>query len=128
MKQITTILLASLVFLQPFSKIWIVVDFRLNQDYIAQNLCVKKEIKDNDCRGRCQLCERLDKATKEEQKQAPTSVKDKAEVLYYHDLSAFDFLIQAIFYQKQNLSNYHSDFYASSSISDIFRPPQLNLI
>ncbi|QNR23267.1 hypothetical protein [Croceimicrobium hydrocarbonivorans] len=35
------------------SIVW--MQFEVQQDYYATQLCVKKEIKDNDCQGHCQL-------------------------------------------------------------------------
>jgi hypothetical protein len=128
LKQITTILLALLIFLQPFSKLWIVVSFKFNQESIAKTLCVKKEIKKNTCQGKCYLKKQLDKADEKEQKQAPTNTKEKVEVLYCYTQMPFDFLKQVVFYEKQSLGNYNTGFYISSFISDIFRPPKLNLI
>jgi hypothetical protein len=128
LKQVTTIILALLIFLQPFSKIWIVVSFKFNQESIAKTLCVKKEIKNNTCQGKCHLKKQLDKADEEEQKQTPTNTKEKVEVLYYHLQTPFYFFKQTIFYEKQSLGNYNTGFYISSFISDIFRPPKLILI
>jgi hypothetical protein len=128
LKQVTTIILALLIFLHPFSKVFIYVSFKINQDVIAKTLCVKKEIKNNCCQGKCHLKKQLDKADEEEQKQAPTNTKEKLEVLYCSIQKPFDFLKQTVFYKKQSLGNYNTGFYISSFISDIFRPPKLNLI
>jgi hypothetical protein len=62
LKQIVTILLATLILLQPFSKICIYVSFKINQDRIAKTLCVQKEIKNNCCKGKCHLEKELKKA------------------------------------------------------------------
>lgn len=128
MKQVTTILLALLIFLQPLSKIWIVVSFKINQDIIAKTLCIKKEIKGNTCQGKCHLKKQLDKADEEEQKQAPTNQKDKYEVLYCHFAKPYDFLKYTDIYLSKINSAYENSFHTSSFITDIFRPPKLNLI
>ena len=128
MKQITTFILALLIFLQPFSKIWIVVSFKINQDSIAKTLCVKKEVKNNTCQGKCHLKKQLEKADEEEQKQAPTNTKEKVEVLYCQNQTPFDFLKVTVFYENQTLNNYDFDFYSTSFITDIFRPPKTILI
>lgn len=128
MKQITTFILALLIFLQPFSKIWIVVSFKINQDKIAKTLCVKKEIENNTCQGKCHLKKQLEKADEEEQKQAPTNTKEKVEVLYCQNQTPFDFLKVTVFYENQTLNNYDFDFYSTSFITDIFRPPKTILI
>lgn len=116
-----------LIFLQPFSKIWIFVSFKINQENIAKTLCVKKEVKNNTCQGKCHLKKQLDKA-EEEQKQVPTNTKEKVESLYCHNQLPFDFLKQTVFDEKQSLNRYRTDFFISYFITDIFRPPKLNLI
>ena len=128
MKQVTTILLALLIFLQPFSKMWIYVSFKINQDNIAKTLCVKKEVKNNTCQGKCHLKKQLDKADKEEQKQAPTAQKEKYEVLYCFSAKQFDFLKYADTYLSKLNAGYENSFHTSSFITDIFLPPKLNLI
>jgi hypothetical protein len=128
LKQVTTILLALLIFLQPFSKIWIVVSFKINQESIAKTLCVKKEIKGNTCQGKCHLKKQLDKADEEEQKQTPTAQKDKYEVLFCHFTKSNDFLKYTDIYQCKLNSTYENSFHTSSFITDIFRPPKTSLI
>ena len=128
MKQGLTILLALLIFLQPFSKVWIHISFKINQDKIAKTLCVKKEIENNTCQGKCHLKKQLEKADEEEQKQAPTNTKEKVEVLYFQNQTPFDFLKVTVFYENQTLNNYDFDFYSTSFITDIFRPPKTILI
>ena len=128
MKQGLTILLALLIFLQPFSKVWIHISFKINQDKIAKTLCVKKEIENNTCQGKCHLKKQLEKADEEEQKQAPTNTKEKVEVVYCQNQTPFDFLKVTVFYENQTLNNYDFDFYSTSFITDIFRPPKTILI
>ena len=70
----------------------------------------------------------LDKADEDEQKETPSNAKEKVEVLYCHNQIPFDFLKQTVFYEIRSLGKYKSNFYASSFITDIFRPPKLILI
>ncbi len=126
MKQVITFLLALLVFLQPFSKIWIVVCFKINQNSIAKTLCVKREIKGNTCKGKCHLKKQLEKANKEEQKQTPTSSKVKIESLYSQRQKHFDFL-NILLFENIHFDKYKSYFYPSTFIADIFRPPNYKL-
>jgi hypothetical protein len=107
---------------------WIYVSFKINQDSIAKTLCVKKEVKNNGCQGKCHLKKQLENADKEEQKQAPTNTKDKVEVWFCHQQKPFDFKKQNSYYEKQSTGKYKPDFYVTSFITDIFRPPKLNLI
>jgi hypothetical protein len=128
LKQGLTILLALLIFLQPFSKVYIYASFKINQDKIAKTLCVKKEIKNNCCQGKCHLKKQLDEADKQEQKQTPQNLKEKVEVLFCQTQTPFDYLKVTLFNENQTLGSYVCDFYSSSFITDIFRPPKLNLI
>jgi hypothetical protein len=128
LKQGLTILLALLIFLQPFSKVYIYVSFKINQDKIAKTLCVKKEIENNTCQGKCHLKKQLAEADKQEQKQTPQNLKEKVEILYCQTQPPFGFLKATLFYKNQSLNNYECDFYSSSFITDIFRPPKTSLI
>jgi hypothetical protein len=103
----------------------IYVSFKINQDTIAKTLCIKKEIKENTCQGKCQLKKALEKSDEEQQKQIPSFLKNKAEVLYCHNQNFFDFTAPILFYQSQLQSTYKSTFYISSEIQKIFRPPKL---
>jgi len=114
--------------LQPFSKIWIVVSFKINLESIAKTLCVKKEVENNTCQGKCHLKKQLDKADEEEKKQAPTNTKEKVEVLYCHTQTPFHFKMRNAFFEKHCLGKYKPDFYSTSFITDIFRPPKFSLI
>lgn len=107
---------------------WIIVSFKINQDSIAKTLCVKKEIKNNTCQGKCHLKKQLDKVNEEEQKQAPTSQKEKAEVLFCHTHKPYDFWEFADLYLSKLNASYQNNFYNYSYITDIFRPPTINLI
>jgi len=107
---------------------WVFVSFKINQDNIAKTLCVKKEIKNNTCQGKCHLKKQLDKADEEEQKQAPTTQKEKYEVFYCYSAKQFDFLKYVDTYLSKLNAGYENSFHASSFITDIFRPPKLNLI
>lgn len=120
--------MALLIFVQPFSKVWIVVYFKFNQENIAITLCVKKEIKNNTCQGKCHLKKQLEKADEEEQKQSPKNTKEKVEVLYCHFAKPYDlFKLCDTYLSKLNVG-YENSFHTSTFITDIFRPPKLNLI
>ena len=124
MKQTISIFLIFVFILQLFSKVWIFIDFKINQNYIVNNLCVKKEIKNNDCKGHCQLCKRLDKADKDEQKQIPQTLKEKQEILYCFQPNGFCLKRPFFFNQKSSLNSQYCRAFSASHISDIFRPPQ----
>ncbi|RYY66803.1 MAG: hypothetical protein EOO12_03135 [Chitinophagaceae bacterium] len=55
MKRLLVPILMLLVLLQSFGKWIILAEFRLNRDYIAQNLCENRQRPQLKCNGRCQL-------------------------------------------------------------------------
>jgi hypothetical protein len=80
------------------------------------------------CNGKCYLSEQLKKVEEQEEKQAPTNKKERLEVVYYYVTSAFEFPVHTdCFVSKVNPACV-GEFYTSSFIADIFRPPKLNLI
>ncbi len=80
-KQLFVILITVGILLQSFSKVFILCNFQANRDYISKNLCVKKEIKNNTCNGKCHLKKQLKEDEKKEK--APAGfLKDLSEVLY----------------------------------------------
>jgi hypothetical protein len=114
--------------LQPLSKVWIFVSFKINQDYIVKNLCENRAKPKMHCNGQCQLMKKLKQADKEEEKQTPQTIKERLEVLYCHNLTnlnvnrLFDFEVK-----KQSFFGYKFQ-YCSSYLTEIFRPPKFNLI
>jgi hypothetical protein len=60
------------------------VNFKINQDYIANNLCVKKAEPDNCCKGKCQLEKELIETEKES---TPKQLKEKFEENFLTDHS-----------------------------------------
>lgn len=55
--------------LQTFSKWFVLLEFQVNQDYIAKNLCVNRAKPSCCCRGKCYLQKKM--AADESQQQAP---------------------------------------------------------
>ena len=128
MKNIVVIFLSLLFLLQPFSKVWIYVSFKINQDYIAKNLCENRAKPILKCNGKCQLMKKLKQADKDEEKQTPQTIKEKLELLYCHNQvnfnvsQKFDFEVK-----KQSFFGYKFQDYSSYQAT-IFRPPIFNLI
>ena len=67
MRIATSIFLILIVSLVSFQEATFYAFFKLNQDYIAKNLCVEKEVKESKCKGHCQLTKML-----EENKEIPS--------------------------------------------------------
>ena len=65
--------------LQQFSKLFVMAGFELKRDYIAQNLCVKRNIPNNKCKGNCHLKKKL----AEEQEKQQDSESQQAGIEYF---------------------------------------------
>lgn len=74
-----TILLILLIALQTFSKWCVIVDYQVNKEYIAKNLCVNRFRPSCCCHGKCYLNKKM--AADESQQQAPGKGSQKDEVL-----------------------------------------------
>lgn len=114
------IILALLVFLSSASKTLLLVDFFINRNYIANNLCEKKELKNNCCKGYCQLTKQL---KQEEKRESSNSViEQKVELVsdsnLLEGLTFFFFFIQKINHIK--IVSLSIGF-----LSNNFQPPRL---
>jgi hypothetical protein len=79
---IFTLLLA--IVLQSFSKLAIWIEFKINQEYIAKNLCVQKEVEDNCCQGSCHLKEKMEEDDKNQDTQN-SNFKPLKEIQLFHE-------------------------------------------
>jgi hypothetical protein len=66
MKYLFVIAVLTGIVLQSSSSLVILARFELNKEYIAKNLCVKRKIKNNCCKGSCVLKKELQEAAKKE--------------------------------------------------------------
>ena len=109
--------------LQIGSRIYVLVDFQINKEYIAENLCVNKEEPESCCEGSCHLEKELTKV-EENENQGPinsdTNKKEKTEdVVLYCSV----FLKLADQAKSEILSDLFSHKTCSGFISEISHPP-----
>ncbi len=74
--------------LQSFGWTVILIHFKMNQAYIAANLCESKDIADSSCEGNCQLKKQIEQTEQAEQ-QLPPSYDYKELVLYAKTAAKF---------------------------------------
>ena len=125
MKQLLSFLLAIVILSQPCSKIWIYFSFKINQEYIANTLCEKRQLKENCCQGSCKLKEKLSKADNEEKSPSPSISKEKMETFYCIGKVPFSFLHRDEYPEMKVFSMIMNNFYYSLFMQDIFHPPKL---
>ncbi|MEO0310706.1 MAG: hypothetical protein RIQ89_363 [Bacteroidota bacterium] len=69
------------ILISSVSQTLIMVEFALNADYIAKNLCRQKAVVDNCCKGTCVLVKELDDDANSDQSNAPTTGKKTVETV-----------------------------------------------
>lgn len=81
LKNLATIFLILVIFLQTFSRFAVQADYLINIGYIVKNLCVNKDKPEMHCNGKCYLAKQLKQ--QEKQEQAPVSRKNNSEVILF---------------------------------------------
>ncbi len=109
------------------TKVGILIDFKINQDFIAKVLCINREKPKSTCHGQCYLSEQLKKTEEQEEKQAPTNKKQQIEIVYFCSASLFDLLPSKINFAGKINPACIDKFFTSFFIAAIFHPPKLNL-
>lgn len=125
LKKILSLALALCILLQSFSKVWVVLSFKIQQDYIAGNLCVNRNMPAPEmCSGKCYLNEQLKKASEEEHSDFPIGQFSKSEVVHFAGRlwapgpTRRVYALQAVIFPPA------TPFPAQLFIHDIFHPPQ----
>jgi hypothetical protein len=80
MKGAATVILMLLFSLQTFSKWVCVLDYQLNKEYIANNLCINKTKRE--CKGKCQLLKKLNETESNTKGPGQGFVKDFGNAAY----------------------------------------------
>jgi len=106
-----------------FSDWLIFVSFKLNQDYIAKNLCVEKEVEGSTCKGCCQLKKKLDEQ-KEQKKDMVPLPENKQDLIFFAESLVFNLFTTETsnLLQINNFNNY-----VFSINESVFHPPKLNV-
>jgi hypothetical protein len=123
LKKAVAIFLLFLFLFPTFGKVWIIISFKINQDYIAKNLCVQRNVKNNCCHGCCQLKKRLAENDKQEQKQLPTSSNEKNTFVTDYFCKE---IIQTLYISSLKKYNFNNYVYSlpNASLDSVFRPPK----
>ena len=77
--------------MQTLSKFVIIVRFEINREYIAKNLCIKKEEANNCCKGACHLNEKLEEEDKKEQKSPMQNLNKEVKLQLISQVISFNF-------------------------------------
>ena len=121
MKLLYSIIISTLLLLPSFGNVVIYLTFKVNQDEISKTLCVKKEVKNNTCNGKCYLAKQLKKAA-EKEKQESSNVKEKQELVYTQTASNYNFTPIITIEKTRMMVSRYCEKSKSVAVS-IFHPP-----
>ena len=121
LKKLFAILAITGILLQTFYSSIIVINYQLNKEYIAKNLCENKNKPMMHCNGKCHLKKQL--ANQEKQDGIPNqNLKEKLELRVCHSIS----LIAFPEFTAQNEANFsYSFFIPQVSLRSVFHPPRV---
>ncbi|NLR80350.1 hypothetical protein [Chitinophaga eiseniae] len=105
--------------LQNFSKSLIVVQFQVNQAFIARELCENRNKPQMHCNGRCHLKKELDRDARQEKNN--NTGKNKYEVMFVETIHAFTSTTPK---NNINVTPFYKDPYLDTFTIAIFHPPQ----
>ncbi len=120
LKYPVAILLLLTIGLQTFSRWLVFLDFEINKNYIAANLCVKRETPKSCCRGKCYLKKQL---AKDNDQQQPINNTQKDEVPFFAEEPVLWTFFTAATAEKvihPYLCGKSQDYFIS-----VFQPPQV---
>jgi hypothetical protein len=126
LKKFIAISFLILFFTPDITRIWLVIDFKINQNFIEKSFCINKDEPIPVCQGSCYLAKQLKKTDESEQRQVPLSLVQKSEtILFIHDvlqLKNYNTLVAIV---QEPISTGAKNMYISNFFNNIFIPPQL---
>lgn len=125
LKRVICCLLILSFFSSQLSRLSIYVNFKINQDFIADVLCINKDIPTSTCNGKCYLTKELKAQEEKENAQLPKERNERTETLFC-SFSEFDYVTPTFeFLEKDIFLPKYLVFRKNAFIEDIFHPPQL---
>jgi len=122
MKFVAVPILILLVMSQTFSHWFMIMSFKLNQDYIAKNLCENRNRPKLKCKGNCVLMKKLEQQEKKEQN-SPVTLKFETSAFVISSRSFFASLdFASAFIPKSYLPLFNTGK-PVGRILPIFHPP-----
>lgn len=128
MRIVAVTFFSALLLVPVLSKVWIMADFALRRDFIAQTLCINRNMPDPlMCSGRCYLETKLEEVDKQSPSDYSLNKITQAELVYiphlYYPVQEGE--VTAV--EPQKSCFYPPSFFMGYMMSvDIFHPPQLS--
>ncbi|WP_346854237.1 hypothetical protein [uncultured Draconibacterium sp.] len=121
MKQFASIILIMSVLTFQFSELLVYVSFKINQDYIAKNLCVEKDVEGSTCKGCCHLKKKVNEQQKQKDK-LPLNESEKQNINFYAHICN---LSMALHEEQVEYSIKKQPEYFQIFCYTIFHPPKI---
>jgi hypothetical protein len=121
MKKLLSIILIIATVIQSTSELWILVSFKINQEYIATNLCINRFDAIPVCKGSCFLEKQINQDQKQKVEFSNLKMKE-LNLFCQHNIFEISnpLLKSSIAYPLVN-----DAFYKTGYICLVFRPPSL---
>ncbi|WP_143398399.1 hypothetical protein [Fulvivirga sp. M361] len=104
------------------------VDFKINQDFIYEILCINKQSDITVCGGQCYLAKKLNGVEETDQKRVPQGIQEKSEILVFVKLVNWFSEDRLQTASSVKLRTYRQSLYSTSFIKSIFHPPEFPVI
>ncbi|MFZ1704760.1 MAG: hypothetical protein WAT79_10475 [Saprospiraceae bacterium] len=110
--------------LSSFSKVVSVVQWKWNQEFIAQNLCINKEKPILKCKGKCHLMKMMEDTEPNEDSQSPP--QKLGFDIYPFDLLSYSLNLHKVnlLSQEKNLISYIDHKYSANYSIKLVKPPE----
>ncbi len=125
MKRIVALLLFLAMQLPLMNQWGAVAYYRVNQDYIAKNLCENRDKPMLNCNGQCYLAKQLKAVEEKEQKSNSERLEKMPEVVLA--FQAIRPVFSCAFFQISPVENHFNtlDFILSNEAKGLFHPPRV---
>ncbi|MFD2910067.1 hypothetical protein ACFSX9_15140 [Flavobacterium ardleyense] len=116
------VIVALMLFLKP---IYPVLEYILQYDYIATELCKNTNKPELECNGKCHLVAELAKTAADEKpmkSDKKNNLKQITQVLFFQDIEALS--VRQIYYHNTTSFGYnYANLYFHTADCSVFRPP-----
>lgn len=119
-KHLILIFLTTLILGVSFQDTLTYITFKLNEEFIAANLCINKEV-DSSCHGHCQLVKEYENDNQEAKK----NYLKIDERLFQNYISVSTNLPTKQFHLDRNNKFIYKELYSYSISESIFHPPKV---
>lgn len=109
-----------------FGKVLLHVNYYVNQDFYATVLCVKKDVPQNTCQGKCHLkkeLKELDNSANNTEKNTKTTNTKLSNNWIVQEISAWQILRFTQSKEIKTLGNYHV---LTAHITELLDPPKIS--